>query len=345
MLDSGLEGAVFAVLTALLGLAQAFLFLHHRRRQARLFDLWTFYFSGHLVIAIILLCVWKIRSPLTHRHFAFQLLLEVAWMEGMANVMCLCLRIVFADRTVRAMFYCIAAVTGALHILGFVLLVLDQDSGKSILFGASLLIPTSLLVAFVQIRCSEFDKGRRPIVIGVYSFLNICGLVSLTAIQDADKFLQANVILIAVTNLIPLSLTLFKSPWVCGETWPRRLRSSRLTDGIRRGRSGPSQPPNDCFTSIPRPVSAGKKPSDEWTALSLGSEQDSRPRSLLLPPAPTFPTPSYQLNPTATAAFLAADATAIRITTDMETTVSDKQDGLPESETRVFGNVRKGNES
>jgi hypothetical protein len=90
------------------------------------------------------------------------------------------------------MFCCVAAVTVVLHILGFVLLVLDQGSGKSILFGASLLVPTSLLVAFIQIWCSEFDKGPRPIAVGVYSLLNVCGLVSLTAIGEADKFLQVS---------------------------------------------------------------------------------------------------------------------------------------------------------
>lgn len=122
--------------------------------------------------------------------------------------MCLCLRVVHIDPTLHAMFCCIAAVTLALHVPGFVLLVLDQDSGKSILFGASLLIPTSLLVAFVQIWCSKFDKGPMPIVIGVYSLLNICGLACLTAIRDADKFLQVSDALARryATNLVrPMS--------------------------------------------------------------------------------------------------------------------------------------------
>jgi hypothetical protein len=86
MLDSDLEGAVFAVLVAVLGLAQAYLFLHHQRLQARPFDLWTIYFTGHFVVATVLFCVWKIPSPLSYRHFAFQLLLECAWVEGMAVV-------------------------------------------------------------------------------------------------------------------------------------------------------------------------------------------------------------------------------------------------------------------
>lgn len=106
--------------------------------------------------------------------------------------MCLCLGVVYIDPTLHAMFCCVAAVTVVLHIPGFVLLALDQDSGRNILFGASLIIPTSLLVAFVQIWCSKFDKGLRPIVIGVYSLLNICGLVCLTTIRDTDKFLQVS---------------------------------------------------------------------------------------------------------------------------------------------------------
>lgn len=106
--------------------------------------------------------------------------------------MCLCLGVVYTDTTLHAMFCSVAAVTVVLHIPGFVLLALDQDSGRNILFGASLLVPTSLLVAFVQTWCSKFDKGLRPIVIGVYSLLNICGLVCLTAIRDADKFLQVS---------------------------------------------------------------------------------------------------------------------------------------------------------
>jgi hypothetical protein len=106
--------------------------------------------------------------------------------------MCLCLRVVYTDPGLHAMFFCVAVVTVVLHIPGFVLLVLNQDSGKNILFGASLLVPTSLLVASVHIWCSKFDKGPRSIAIGVYSLLNICGLVCLTAIRDADKFLQVS---------------------------------------------------------------------------------------------------------------------------------------------------------
>lgn len=72
---------------------------------------------------------------------------------------------------------------------------------------------------------------------------------------------------------------------------------------------------------------------------------ESRPHSPLLPPAPTFLTPSYQLNSTAPPASLAARATAILVTTKMETTFGDKQDGLPELETRVCADIRKGYES
>ena len=86
MLDSGIEGAVFAVLAAVLGLGQALLFSHDQRLLARLFDRWTVYFAGHFVIAIVLFCVWKIPSPLTNRHIPFQLLLECAWIEGVIVV-------------------------------------------------------------------------------------------------------------------------------------------------------------------------------------------------------------------------------------------------------------------
>lgn len=86
MLDSGLEGATLAGLTALLGLAQAYLFQKQRNSGARLLNLTTGYFVGHFLAAIVFFCVWKIPSSLTWRHVAFRLLLECAWVEGMAIV-------------------------------------------------------------------------------------------------------------------------------------------------------------------------------------------------------------------------------------------------------------------
>jgi len=83
MLDSGLTGAIFAGFTALLGLAQLFLSQRQRGLRARIFNLTTGYFVGHLLAAITFLCVWKIPSSLTWRHVAFQLLLENAWIEGL----------------------------------------------------------------------------------------------------------------------------------------------------------------------------------------------------------------------------------------------------------------------
>ena len=107
--------------------------------------------------------------------------------------MSLCLRIVFADTALRAMFCCVAAVTVMLHMLGFLLLVLDQDDWKSILFGASLPVPISLLVAFVHVWWSDLDRSCKPIAILVYSLLNAGGLVvSVLTIRDADKFLQVS---------------------------------------------------------------------------------------------------------------------------------------------------------
>jgi len=82
MLESGLEGAIFAAFTAVLGLIQAF--LPHLRNGQRLFDLWSLYFVGHLLAAVVLFCIWKIPSSLLHRHLAFQLLLENAWIEGLS---------------------------------------------------------------------------------------------------------------------------------------------------------------------------------------------------------------------------------------------------------------------
>lgn len=78
MLDSGLEGAIFAAFTALLGLAQPFLSQSQQGLQARLFNLTAVYFVRHFLAAITFFYVWKIHSSLTWRHVAFQLLLENA---------------------------------------------------------------------------------------------------------------------------------------------------------------------------------------------------------------------------------------------------------------------------
>lgn len=42
--------------------------------------------------------------------------------------------------------------TYVLHIPGFLLLAIGQDNGKPMLFGAALLVPAALLVAFIRIR-------------------------------------------------------------------------------------------------------------------------------------------------------------------------------------------------
>jgi hypothetical protein len=86
MLYSGHAGAIFAGLTALLGLAHPFLFHSQRRLRSRLLNITTGYFVGHFFVAITFFCVWKIPSSFRWRHLAFQLLLECAWVEGMAIV-------------------------------------------------------------------------------------------------------------------------------------------------------------------------------------------------------------------------------------------------------------------
>ncbi|KAF3031554.1 hypothetical protein E8E11_001369 [Didymella keratinophila] len=246
--------------------------------------------------------------------------------------MSMCLEVVCINSALQAMFCCVAVLTFVVHILGFVLLVLDKGSGTSLLFGASFLVPTSLLVAFLRTWFSNFDTGLRPIAVGIYGFLNICGLVSLTAILDANQLLQANVILVTTTNLIPVLLRLLKSSKVFEKTRPN----------LERGHSQPSSP-------VTMQLSKWDTRSASLGQHTRKSEESHLP-SPLLPPAPKYSTPSqqptYERNSTTVSASPSADAGAVHVTTEMHVTVSAKQDDdLPELETWISSGVCEGCES
>jgi hypothetical protein len=162
--------------------------------------------------------------------------------------------------------------------------------------------------------------------------------------------------LITITSLIPVSLRLFNYSRVSGEVWPRCSRLNRFIRDVGRGKREPPQPSDDFFTDISQPSGSAKRQSDGWDTLSLSSKQaairsdGSRPASLLLPPAPTYSTPSwqpaYQLNPITVPAPSVADAGAVYVTTEVNVTVNSKQDDdLPELETWVFADVQKGYQS
>lgn len=106
--------------------------------------------------------------------------------------LCSCLRTTNESRRLHVMFRCVAAITCVLHGLGFLLLVFDQDNGKSVLFGASLLVPSCLFVLFFYVRSCKFKNHRRLSLLWIHGLFSICGLVCLTAIRDNNNFLQVS---------------------------------------------------------------------------------------------------------------------------------------------------------
>lgn len=156
--------------------------------------------------------------------------------------------------------------------------------------------------------------------------------------------------MITITSLISVSLRFFKSSGVVEEIWSRQSRPTRCIRDTRRGKRELSQPSADFFTDISQPSGPAKRQSDEWGTLSVSSKQatfksdESRPPSLLLPPAPTYSTlswqPAYHLIPITVPAPPTSDAGAIYVNTEVDVTVNAKQDDdLPESETWVFADI------
>lgn len=157
--------------------------------------------------------------------------------------------------------------------------------------------------------------------------------------------------MIAITSLISISLRFFKSPSVAEEIWPLQSRPTRCTKDMRTEKRELSQPSADFFTDISQPSGPAKRQSDEWDTISLSSKQatfkpdECRPPSLLLPPAPTYSTlswqPAYQLIPITVPAPPSSDAGAIYVNTEVDVSVNAKEDDdLLESETWVFADIR-----
>lgn len=204
----GLISATLAVLTAFLGLAQPLLFQKCPRSRAYAFDVLNVYYGVHFLAVAILFCIWKIPLPLAHQQLALRLLLECAWIEGLSlpvstrshcEIQLLTsaqLRIFFgAARStlpVQVSLWYLTGITFLLHTLGFVLLVLGYNNGKTLLFGASILLPFSQSAAYVYIVYDGWSYDPKTIAVGIGNFLTVCALVPLTSIENTDNFLQVS---------------------------------------------------------------------------------------------------------------------------------------------------------
>lgn len=104
--------------------------------------------------------------------------------------LCVLLGTTEARHPLQAILCYIVGVTVVLHTSGFFLLILGHDNGKSVLFGASLLVPFSVSVVLLYFVYNGNSRHIRPITIGIGSLLTVCGLAFMTALQDVDKFLQ-----------------------------------------------------------------------------------------------------------------------------------------------------------
>lgn len=216
MLDSGLEGAIFAVFTGVIGPVQAYLSQNQRATHMTLprpsatiqqfFGPLFVYFCFHLLTTIALLCAWRmVPSHSTSRHLIFRVLLECSWLNGSSiqvsfELYCgirllisiqssAFLNHLWTSPPTRALFHYIAALTSVVHIVGFIIL---QNKGKTLLFAAGFMVTFSLSAVFIIVTRCDWSRSTGSVLIRLGTVLVVLIYLSFVAIDDVDKFLQVS---------------------------------------------------------------------------------------------------------------------------------------------------------
>ncbi|KAF2199835.1 hypothetical protein GQ43DRAFT_100918 [Delitschia confertaspora ATCC 74209] len=219
----GLSPAVFicvvficTVFTGLLGLAQIIcpwdpkspirIWNSCPRVTQRNFLLSVSYFTAFLIAVFILFSVWLEATS----HIAFQLLLELSWLNGLSIEALIICRIFCSIRIYRIIVPIIVAIAGLLQAMGFGVLFYDNDTGIYVAFAGGCLFHVFAAAAVAYLLLNyEIVRHRKLVFIALTYLCAIsgCGFIY---IGDRDTFLLANCILESCVNVILLLLTQIK---------------------------------------------------------------------------------------------------------------------------------------
>ncbi|KAF2195946.1 hypothetical protein GQ43DRAFT_485323 [Delitschia confertaspora ATCC 74209] len=208
--------AVFlsTVFTGLLGLVQVFrpwdpkspvwLFQSWFSVTQRNFLLLLLYFAAFLIAIIVLFGIWQGFKS----YIAFQLLLELSWLNRLGIEAVLIFRLSRTTGIFHILVPVIIAIAGLLQAVGFAVLFYDNDTGIYVTFSGSCVFHIFAAALVIYILFKYKAVRHRKLVFIALTYVCAVGGYGFILISNKDMFFLANCILEFCVNVILFLLLL-----------------------------------------------------------------------------------------------------------------------------------------